>query len=81
MELAVLIVSIVGVVTAAGSAVCWFMSARIPTSYPLAYLGGPPANVKRNMDCQTRLNAWAAGLAGVAVLCQGLLLAGSLFSN
>ncbi|MER9895979.1 hypothetical protein NKJ40_28760 [Mesorhizobium sp. M0119] len=68
-------VTMIGVVSAAASAFFWFWSARIPPSYPMAYLSGPPDKIVKQMDLQAKLNAWAATMAGIAVLCQGILIA------
>ena len=81
IEIIELAASILGALSAAGSAICWFRSARIKPSYPNAYLSGAPQDVVDNMDRQAKLNAMAAIFAGIAVLCQGVLLGTPLFSN
>lgn len=67
------------VICGALSAVFWFWSAAIKTPLPMAYLSGPPSDVVRRINAQSRYNRIAAVLAGLAVLAQaassGLALA------
>jgi hypothetical protein len=67
-------VSWAGFVMALASAFCWVMAARIKTPLPMGYVSGPPTEVVRAVQSQSRWNALAAVFAAGTVLCQGLSL-------
>lgn len=70
-----MILSAVGIIAGAVSAVCWFWASCAKPVYPLAYLGGPPQDIIDRMNRVAKLNSIAAGAAGVMILCQAGLIA------
>ena len=68
------VVVVVGIIAAGISAGCWFWASIVKPSYPMAYLGGPPKEVKERIDLQARLNAIGAAFSGITVICQGILM-------
>jgi len=74
-------VAIVGILSAVLSAIFWFVAAWIPTPLPLMVLGGVSEITRERIQAQSRYNALAATSAGVAAICQAILMIYPICSN
>ena len=65
---------IIGIASAALTAVFWIASALVPTPLPMAYPSGPPKWVENRIKAQSWCNGVAAAFAAIAAVCQAIIL-------
>jgi hypothetical protein len=68
------VVQIIGALSAGVSAACWIKAASIETPLPMAWLSGPPREVVDRSRSQSWWNAMAAWAAAVVAICQAITL-------
>jgi hypothetical protein len=74
MNVAYLVVSIVGIIAAVISGGCWIRAASIKVPLRGAILSGPRADDVQASNRQSWWNAMAALAAAVAAICQGITM-------